>query len=72
MPEPYMVALLRLEHHETTLNKRQVSEIVAADRSTLIRWVKEADPEDTACLIKTLADYVILSQMIRNHLPETA
>lgn len=72
MTEPYMIALLHLERHETELNKNQISQISMADVDTIESWVVEADTQDTAVLLKALADYVVLSQTVRNHLPDHA
>ena len=72
MTEPYMIALLHLERHETQLDKNRIAQISMADVDTIEDWVIEADTQDTAAILKALADYVVLSQTVRNHLPDHA
>lgn len=72
-PSPHMLALLKLEHFETSLGPRapRIRELARVPQETLVNQTIE-DPAATVALLVELITYFDLSQTIRDALPETA
>lgn len=74
MPDPHMIALLKLEHLETFMSPRSatIKELAKAPPAYLADQVLNHTPEQVAALLSELCTYYALSQTVREALPHTA
>jgi hypothetical protein len=69
-----MIALLKLEHLETTMAPRSATlkALSTAPTSDLAEQVLNHTPEQVAALLSELCTYYALSQTVRDALPDLA